>query len=66
VNVGEPLVRYRRSVRDSWIERRSPKPWAAKSVAGGYPMLRLVRWRTGGWEIGELAVGERREIVPSA
>jgi 23S rRNA pseudouridine2457 synthase len=33
------------------------------TASGGYTTLRLVRWRIGGWEIGELAVGAWREVV---
>lgn len=33
------------------------------TAAVGYPTLRLVRWRIGEWEIGELGLGAWREVV---
>ena len=62
----DPPVRYRKSVPDSWIEltitEGRNRQVRRMTAAVGYPTLRLVRWRIGGWEIRELAVGEWREV----
>lgn len=63
---GEPPVRYRKSVPDSWIEltitEDRNRQVRRMLAAVGYPTRRLVRWRIGGWEIGDFAVGEWREV----
>ena len=60
----DPPVRYRKSVPDSWLEltitEGRNRQVRRMTAAVGYPTLRLVRWRIGGWEIGELAPGEWR------
>jgi len=57
-------VRYRKSVPDSWIEltitEGRNRQVRRMTAAIGYPTLRLVRWRIGAWEIGELGLGEWR------
>ena len=62
----DPPIRFRKSVPDSWIEltitEGRNRQVRRMTAAVGYPTLRLVRWRIGGWEIGELAVGEWREV----
>ena len=62
----DPPVRYRKSVADSWIEltitEGRNRQVRRMTAAVGYPTLRLVRWRIGGWEIGELGLGEWREV----
>ena len=62
----DPPVRYRKSVPDAWIEltitEGRNRQVRRMTAAVGYPTLRLVRWRIGGWEIGELALGEWREV----
>ena len=62
----DPPVRYRKSVLDSWIEltitEGRNRQVRRMTAAVGYPTLRLVRWRIGGWEIGDLAVGEWQEV----
>jgi 23S rRNA pseudouridine2457 synthase len=62
----DPPVRYRKSVPDSWIEltitEGRNRQVRRMTAAVGYPTLRLVRWRIGGWEIGELGLGEWREV----
>ncbi len=62
----DPPVRYRKSVPDSWIEltitEGRNRQVRRMTAAVGYPTLRLVRWRIGGWEIGDLAVGAWREV----
>ena len=62
----DPPVRFRKSVPDCWIrltirEGRN-RQVRRMTAAVGYPTLRLVRWRIGGWEIGDLAVGAWREV----
>ncbi|MBL0769166.1 rRNA large subunit pseudouridine synthase E [Sphingopyxis sp. DHUNG17] len=63
----DPPVRYRKSVPDAWIEltitEGRNRQVRRMTAAVGYPTLRLVRWRIGGWEIGDLALGEWREAV---
>ena len=62
----DPPVRYRKSVPDSWIEltitEGRNRQVRRMTAAVGFPTLRLVRWRIGAWEIGELAVGAWREV----
>jgi 23S rRNA pseudouridine2457 synthase len=62
----DPPVRYRKSVPDSWIEltitEGRNRQVRRMTAAVGFPTLRLVRWRIGGWEIGELGLGEWREV----
>jgi len=63
----DPPVRYRKSVADSWIEltitEGRNRQVRRMTAAVGFPTLRLVRWRIGGWEIGDLRVGEWREVT---
>ena len=51
---------------DSWIEltitEGRNRQVRRMTAAVGYPTLRLVRWRIGGWEIGDLRLGEWREV----
>ncbi|WP_033074563.1 pseudouridine synthase [Sphingopyxis sp. MWB1] len=61
-----PPVRYRKSVPDAWIkltitEGRN-RQVRRMTAAVDFPTLRLVRWRIGEWEIGDLGLGEWREI----
>lgn len=62
----DPPVRYRKSVADSWIEltitEGRNRQVRRMTAAVGHPTLRLVRWRIGGWEIGDLAPGAWREV----
>ncbi|HMO73991.1 MAG TPA: pseudouridine synthase [Sphingopyxis sp.] len=62
----DPPVRYRKSVPDSWLEltitEGRNRQVRRMTAAVGFPTLRLVRWRIGGWEIGELAPGAWREV----
>lgn len=61
-----PPVRYLMSVTDSWIELTITKGLGRQvrrmTAAGGYPTLRLIRWRIGGWGIGDFASGEWRAV----
>lgn len=63
----DPPVRYRKSVADSWIEltitEGRNRQVRRMTAAVGFPTLRLVRWRIGGWEIGDLTLGEWREVT---
>ncbi|WP_374525933.1 pseudouridine synthase [Sphingopyxis sp.] len=62
----DPPVRYRKSVPDSWLEltitEGRNRQVRRMTAAVGYPTLRLVRWRIGGWAIDGLTPGEWREI----
>lgn len=61
----DPPIRVRRHIPTSWIEltigEGKNRQVRRMTAAVGFPALRLVRWRVGGWEIGELAPGEWRE-----
>ena len=65
----DPPVRYRKSVADSWIEltitEGRNRQIRRMTAAVGFPTLRLVRWRIGGWEIGDLTLGEWRAAKAS-
>lgn len=67
-----PPIRERASIPDSWIKltiREGRNRQVRRMAAAiGHPTLRLVRWRIGDWEIGDIAPGEWQEIsvhVPS-
>lgn len=63
----DPPVRYRKSVPDSWLEltitEGRNRQVRRMTAAVGFPTLRLVRWRIGAWEIGDLGLGEWRSIA---
>lgn len=63
----DPPVRYRKSVPDSWLEltitEGRNRQVRRMTAAVGFPTLRLVRWRIGAWEIGDLRLGEWRSIA---
>ena len=63
----DPPVRYRKSVADSWLEltitEGRNRQVRRMTAAVGFPTLRLVRWRIGAWEIGDLRLGEWRSIA---
>ncbi|SKC02931.1 pseudouridine synthase [Sphingopyxis flava] len=63
----DPPVRYRKNVADSWIEltitEGRNRQVRRMTAAVGFPTLRLVRWRIGEWEIGDLGLGEWREVA---
>lgn len=56
-----PPVRFRKSVPDAWIEitlREGRNRQVRRMTAAiGFPTLRLVRWRVGGWSLNGLAPG---------
>jgi len=61
----DPPVRFRKSVPDSWLEltiREGKNRQVRRMTAAvGYPTLRLIRARVGGWSIEGLANGIWRE-----
>ena len=61
----DPPVRYRKSVSDCWLEltitEGRNRQVRRMTAAVGHPTLRLVRWRVGAWELGDLAPGVWRE-----
>ncbi len=61
-----PPVRYRKSIPDSWLaleitEGRN-RQVRRMTAAVGYPTLRLIRWRIGGWAVDGIAPGGWREL----
>lgn len=63
----DPPVRYRKTVPDSWLEltitEGRNRQVRRMTAAVGLPTLRLVRWRIGAWEVGDLAPGAWRDAV---
>ncbi len=61
-----PPVRLRKSVTDVWIELRidegKNRQVRRMTAAVGHPTLRLIRVAVGGFELGELAAGNWREL----
>ena len=57
----DPPVRYRKSMPDCWLEltitEGRNRQVRRMTAAVGHPTLRLVRWRVGSWELGDLAPG---------
>jgi 23S rRNA pseudouridine2457 synthase len=63
---GVPPIRFRASIPDTWlsvvlVEGRN-RQVRRMTAAIGYPTLRLVRVRIGGLWLGELEVGQWREL----
>lgn len=61
----DPPVRFRKSVPDRWLEltlREGRNRQVRRMTAAlGFPTLRLVRWRIGGWTLDGLAPGDWRD-----
>ena len=63
----DPPVRFRKSVPDAWVEitisegrNRQVRRMTAHI---GFPTLRLVRWRVGGWTLNGIEIGTWREAT---
>lgn len=60
----DPPVRYRKSVPDCWLEltitEGRNRQVRRMTAAVDHPTLRLIRWRIGGWDLGDLAPGAWR------
>lgn len=63
----DPPVRYRKNITDHWIrlELREGKNRQVRrmTAAAGHPCLRLIREGIGALPLGDLAVGEWRELT---
>jgi 23S rRNA pseudouridine2457 synthase len=63
----DPPIRFRKSVPTCWIELEltegKNRQVRRMTAAVGFPTLRLVRVRIGGFELGELAAGAWRELT---
>lgn len=63
----DPPIRYRKNVPDAWLalELTEGKNRQVRrmTAAVGYPTLRLVRVRIGGFALGDLAPGAWRELT---
>ncbi len=61
----DPPVRFRKSVPDQWLEititEGRNRQVRRMTAAVGFPTLRLVRWRVGGWSVEGLAPGAWRD-----
>lgn len=62
----DPPIRFRLTVPTSWIEIRltqgKNRQVRRMSAAAGFPSLRLIRTAIGGYELGDLAPGQWREL----
>lgn len=63
----DPPIRYRKSVPDCWIALElvegKNRQVRRMTAAVGHPTLRLLRWRIGKLELGDLAPGAWRELT---
>ncbi len=64
----DPPVRFRKTVPDSWlrltIREGRNRQVRRMTAAVGHPTLRLIRVCVGAWDLGDLAPGHWREVVP--
>jgi pseudouridine synthase len=62
----EPPVRFRKTVQDIWIEMKivegKNRQVRKMTAAIGHPCLRLLRIKSGDYELGDLKPGEWREL----
>ncbi len=63
----DPPVRYRKSVPDCWLEitisEGRNRQVRRMTAHVGFPTLRLIRWRVGGWILDEIPTGHWREAA---
>ncbi len=64
----DPPIRVRRAIPTAWLEialREGRNRQVRRMTAAvGLPTLRLVRFRVGPWDLGDLAPGAWREVPP--
>jgi len=62
----DPPVRFRKNVPTAWlalsISEGKNRQVRRMTAAVGYPTLRLVRARVGDWQLGDLELGQWREL----
>ena len=63
----DPPVRFRKTVQDIWIEIKivegKNRQVRKMCAAIGHPCLRLIRVKTGDYELGDLKAGEWKELI---
>jgi 23S rRNA pseudouridine2457 synthase len=62
----DPPIRYRKTVSDCWISmvlcEGKNRQVRRMTAAVGYPTLRLIRVRAGDFRLGDLAMGQWRQV----